>query len=257
MIRRGTVAAEHAACRGAASAESTESEGEEMSIGAVILAGGVGRRMGKSAPKQFLLLGGKPLIIHVAEAIGGIDAIGEIVVTCPAEYVDETTALLRNHGFDRRLRCVAGGASRQESVRKGLEALSSCDTVIIHEAVRPLVSRADFEALIADPSRNAFYGIAIPFTVLRGRGKVEGILDRDELVNVQLPQKFDYAALVRAHDAAAAAGESYTEDASLFFARGGGEVKILPGSERNLKITHPSDLITAEALYADWRGGGG
>ena len=56
---------------------------------------------------------------------------------------------------------------------------------------------------------------------------------------------------------AAAAGETYTEDASLFFARGGGEVKILPGSERNLKITHPSDLITAEALYADWRGGGG
>ena len=67
---------------------------------------------------------------------------------------------------------------------------------------------------------------------------------------------------LRVHDhpalhEAAAAGESYTEDASLFHARGAGEVKILAGSERNLKITHPSDLITAEALYAEWRGGGG
>ncbi|MGI9096587.1 MAG: IspD/TarI family cytidylyltransferase [Candidatus Limnocylindrus sp.] len=228
-----------------------------MSIGMVLLAGGVGKRMGKPAPKQFLLLGGKPLIIHVAEAISGVDSIGEIVVTCPAEHIDDTAALLRNHGLDRRIRCVAGGASRQESVRLGLAALSACDTVIIHEAVRPLVSTAEFQALIADAAPNAFYGIPIPFTVLRGRGKVEGILDRDELVNVQLPQKFAYTPLVKAHAEAAAAGESYTEDASLFYARGAGEVKILKGSERNLKITHPSDLITAEALYADWRGGGG
>lgn len=230
---------------------------DEMSIGMVLLAGGVGKRMGKPAPKQFLLLGGKPLIIHVAEAISGIEAIGEIIVTCPAEHIDDTVALLRNHGLDGRVRCIAGGTSRQESVQKGLAALSPCDTVLIHEAVRPLVSRAEFQALIGDPSPNAFYGIPIPFTVLRGRGKVEGILNRDELVNVQLPQKFNYAALVKAHAEAVAAGETYTEDASLFFARGGGEVKILKGSERNLKITHPSDLITAEALYADWRGGGG
>ena len=246
MIRRG----------GAAAALRTSEEGE-MSIGMVLLAGGVGKRMGKPAPKQFLLLVGKPLIIHVAEAISGIDSIGEIVVTCPAEHIDDTAALLRNHGLDRRIRCVAGGASRQESVQLGLAALSACDTVIIHEAVRPLVSSAEFQALIADAAPNAFYGIPIPFTVLRGRDKVEGILDRDELVNVQLPQKFAYAPLVKAHAEAAAAGESYTEDASLFYARGAGEVKILKGSERNLKITHPSDLITAEALYADWRGGGG
>jgi len=223
----------------------------------VLLAGGVGSGVGGPPPTLFLLLGGKPLIIHVAEAISGIDAIGEIVVTCPAEHIDDTAALLRNHGLDRRIRCVVGGASRQESVRLGLAALTPCDTVIIHEAVRPLVSRSEFQALIADAAPNAFYGIPIPFTVLRGRGTVEGILDRDELVNVQLPQKFAYAPLVKAHADAAAAGESYTEDASLFYARGGGEVKILVGSERNLKITHPSDLITAEALYADWRGGGG
>ena len=59
-----------------------------MSIGMVLLAGGVGKRMGRTSPKQFLLLGGKPLIIHVAEAISGIDAIGEIVVTCPADHID-------------------------------------------------------------------------------------------------------------------------------------------------------------------------
>ena len=88
-----------------------------------------------------------------------------------------------------------GGGSRQESVYKGLRALADCDSVIIHEAVRPLVTVAEFRALIDAEDPNAMFGIPIPFTVLKGHDYVEDLLERDELVNVQLPQKFDRAKL--------------------------------------------------------------
>ena len=101
------------------------------------------------------------------------------------------------------------------------------------------------------------FGIPIPFTVLKGHDYVEDLLERDELVNVQLPQKFDRAKLVAAHEAARRDGTSFTEDASLFHRYAGERVRILPGSERNIKITVPTDVVTAEAIYADVIGRGG
>ena len=85
---------------------------------------------------------------------------------------------------------------------------------------------------------------------------VEDLLERDELVNVQLPQKFDRAKLAAAHEAARRDGASFTEDASLFHHYAGERVRILPGSERNIKITVPTDIVTAEAIYADVIGRG-
>ena len=112
-----------------------------MKIGMIVLAGGVGKRIGRPFPKQFLLLGGKPLIIHVLEKARLIPAIERVVVTCPESHLDETRTLIDNHGFDAaRFSCIVGGGSRQESVYRGLEALDDTDTVIVHEAVRPLVT---------------------------------------------------------------------------------------------------------------------
>ena len=101
------------------------------------------------------------------------------------------------------------------------------------------------------------FGIPIPFTVLKGHEYVEGLLERDELVNVQLPQKFERAALMAAHEAARRDEATFTEDASLFHRYAGTPVRILPGSERNIKITVPTDIVTAEAIYADVIGRGG
>jgi 2-C-methyl-D-erythritol 4-phosphate cytidylyltransferase len=227
-----------------------------MTFGMVVLAGGIGRRVGRPFPKQFLLLGGKPLLVHVLEKARAIPELEQIVITCPQAHLDETRQLLENHGFDRRFRCIVGGATRQESVYLGLTALAGIDSVVIHEAVRPLVTADEFRALIASPDENAMYGIPISFTVLRGHEYVEGLLDRDELVNVQLPQKFDLPKLLAAHEAARAAGTSFTEDASLFVHHTKERVRILPGSERNVKITVPADVVMAEALYADFIGRG-
>lgn len=222
-----------------------------MKTGMIVLAGGVGKRIGRPVPKQFLLLGGNPLLVHVLEKARALPQISDVVITCPANFLDETREVIANHGFDERFRCIEGGASRQESVYRGLEALEGCDSVVIHEAVRPLVTIDEFRSLLEAPDENAMFGIPIPFTVLKGHDYVEGLLERSELVNVQLPQKFEAARLREAHEAARRDGATFTEDASLFVRYTDAPVRILPGSERNVKITVPTDLIIAEAIYAD------
>lgn len=222
-----------------------------MTTGMIVLAGGIGKRIGRPFPKQFLLLGGKPLIIHVLEKARAIAEIDQVVVTCPEDHLDATRELVANHRLDAKVRCIVGGGSRQESVYFGLLALDGCDSVVVHEAVRPLVTVAEFRALIDAEDVNAMYGIPIPFTVIKGHEYVEGLLARDELVNVQLPQKFDRAKLLGAHEAARREGRHFTEDAGLFFHYTGEKVRILPGSDRNVKITVPTDTVTAEAIYAD------
>ncbi len=223
-----------------------------MTTGMIVLAGGIGKRIGQPIPKQFLLLGGSPLIVHVLEKVIATPEIADVVITCPASHLEETRALIGNRGYgEDRFRCIEGGVTRQESVYRGLQALEGVDSIVIHEAVRPLVTADEFRALIDAPDPNAMFGIPIPFTVLKGHDYVEGLLERSELVNVQLPQKFDAALLRAAHDAAQRDGARFTEDASLFVRYADAPVRILPGSDRNLKITLPTDLIIAEAIYAD------
>jgi 2-C-methyl-D-erythritol 4-phosphate cytidylyltransferase len=225
-----------------------------MRTGMIVLAGGIGKRIGQPLPKQFLLIGGKPMLIHVLEKARALRALERIVVTCPASHLDETRELMANHGFDDRFACIQGGTTRQESVYNGILALDGCDSLVVHEAVRPLVSLEEFRALIDAADENVMYGIPIPFTVLKGHDYIEDLLERSELVNVQLPQKFNAAALRAAHERARDEGTTFTEDASLFFRYDGGSVRILRGSDRNLKITVPTDLIIAEAIYADTMG---
>lgn len=225
-----------------------------MTTGMIVLAGGIGKRIGRPVPKQFLLLGGKPLLIHVLDKARGLPELSDVVVTCPAAHLDETRRIMANHGFEERFRCIEGGASRQESVYRGLEALPDVTSVVIHEAVRPLVTLREFQALLAAEDANAMFGIPIPFTVLKGHDYVDELLERSELVNVQLPQKFDAGRLREAHEAARRDGRTFTEDASLFVHYTDAAVRILPGSDRNVKITVPTDLVIAEAIYADLMG---
>jgi len=223
-----------------------------MKTGMVILAGGVGKRMNKPIPKQFLILAGKPIIIHVLEKVEQLADVERVVITCPAEYVEQTQTLLEHRNLSGRFCCIEGGETRQESVYKGMLELGECDAVVIHEAVRPFVTLAEFRTLIDSEFENVIYGTRIPFTVLAGHEYVEDTLERSRLVNVQLPQKFDAKQLMAAHESARAEGIEFTEDASMLFHYQKSQIRILEGSERNIKITEPTDLIIGEAIYNEY-----
>lgn len=225
-----------------------------MRTAMIVLAGGVGRRLGQPIPKQFLLLGGTPLLVHVLDKARLIPELERVVIACPEKHLDDTARLIANHGFEDKFSCVLGGETRQESVYRGLCALQDFESVIIHEAVRPLVTVEDFTTLIGAPDPNVIYGIPIPFTVLKAHDYVDGLLERSELINVQLPQKFDHAELLAAHEAARRDEAHFTEDASLFYQYSAEPVRVLPGSDRNIKITVPVDIVVADAIYADMMG---
>lgn len=225
-----------------------------MRTAMIVLAGGVGRRLGQPIPKQFLLLGGTPLLVHVLDKARLIPELERVVIACPEKHLDDTARLIANHGFEDKFSCVLGGETRQESVYRGLCALQDFESVIIHEAVRPLVTVEDFTTLIGSPDPNVIYGIPIPFTVLKAHDYVDGLLERSELINVQLPQKFDHAELLAAHEAARRDEAHFTEDASLFYQYSAEPVRVLPGSDRNIKITVPVDIVVADAIYADMMG---
>lgn len=219
---------------------------------AIILAGGAGLRMQQDTPKQFLPLGGKPMILHTLERLEKIDAIGEVVVVCLSEY----HALLRQHIAAYTLRkpyqIVQSGDSRQSSTHQGLLA-AKFPRVIIHEAARPFVTTREFQALVDAPDENAIYGINIPFTVSCREGeRISGLLPRSELVNVQLPQKFGRDAMLRAHERAKAEGKTFTEDASILYEYEHATIAILPGTHYNIKVTEPVDLLTGEIIYKEY-----
>lgn len=219
-----------------------------MKYSAIILSGGRGSRMRESVPKQYLLLGGKPMIIHSIERLDRIESIDEIIIVCEDNYVEHLHDMMKEYSIEKPVKFVEGGATRQESVYNGLKEAKN-DNIILHEAARPFVQQRDFEALIANPSVNVTFGYDIPFTVLRGSSNVIGILDRSELINVQLPQKFNKHVLLSAHESAIINNVIYTEDASLLFDNSSETIAIQKGSNLNIKITEPLDLELGEIIY--------
>ena len=207
--------------------------------------------MRESVPKQYLLLGGKPMIIHSVERLDRIDSIGEIIIVCELNYVDHLREMMREYSIEKPVRLVEGGLTRQQSVYNGLKA-AEYDNIILHEAARPFVRQRDFESLIANHAVNVTFGYDIPFTVLRGSDKVIGILDRSELINVQLPQKFNKQVLIVAHEKANKNNVTYTEDASLLFDNSSETIAIQKGSNLNVKITEPLDLELGEIIYKNY-----
>ena len=206
----------------------------------VLLSGGSGTRMQNSVPKQYLLLAGKPVIMHTLEKVDRIDAIGQIVIVCTAQF-----------GIRKKIVFAPAGPTRQASVMSGLSRVGT-DDVIIHEAARPFVKTEDFEELIACPERNATFGLDIPFTVLKGHEAVEGILTRSELFNVQLPQKFETGLLREAHRKALEEGTSFTEDASqVFHYFPQTRIRICQGKDYNVKLTTRIDMLVGEIIYEE------
>ena len=214
----------------------------------LLLSGGKGSRMQESTPKQYLLLAGKPMIMHSIERFDRIADIVEIVIVCEPSYREVISQMAREYNITKNIVFADAGVNRQESVFNGLNAVCS-ENVIIHEAARPFVRTDEFLRLISDNEQNVTYGYDIPYTVLKGKSFVDGILNRSELINVQLPQKFNVEMLLNAHKTAMKSADVYTEDASLLFDITKCSIKVMRGTSYNIKITDPIDLLLGEIIY--------
>lgn len=218
---------------------------------AILLAGGKGARMQKSVPKQYLLLAGKPVIIHSLERLDELDEISEIVVVCEQEYTETITQLLTQYNITKEVFFALAGQTRQESVYNGLKKARN-EMVIIHEAARPFATINDFKKLIAANSTNALLGYSVPYTIVEGDKKLDRILDRSKLINVQLPQKFSRFELLKAHEKAFREGCQFTEDASLLFYYEKSNIEIIEGSNYNIKLTEALDMLIGEIIYKEY-----
>ena len=234
-------------------------------VAAVIVAAGRGQRVGGDVPKQYRSIAGEPVIRPALAAFlghPGIDAVQPVIHVRDAEaFRLATTGLLHS------LSPVSGGATRQASVRAGLEALRATrpDFVLIHDAARPFLTGALITRAIdaAAEHRAAVPAVPVADTVKKvdEREAVTETLDRSRLRLVQTPQAFAFDLIVEAHQRAAAAGrDDFTDDAALA-EWAGHRVTVFPGETTNVKLTTNDDFIRAEALrmvaLADVRTGNG
>ena len=221
-------------------------------VGVVFPAGGAGRRMGGDVPKQFRDLGGAPVLVQTLRAFARHPALDAAVVVVPAGEEAATEALLRAHGAEALV--VAGGPTRQASVSNGVAALPpAVGLVVVHDAVRPFVSRAVVSRVVEAARVGGAAAAAVPVAdTLRqgGAGPLFGeTVPRDGLWAVQTPQAARRDWLARA---AANAGRTVATDEVGLLQAAGYPVRIVEGDARNVKLTRPSDWRLAEALWSVW-----
>ena len=226
-----------------------------MTTAAVVPAAGRGERLGPGTPKALRLLGGVPLLVHSVRALATAGGVALVVVAAPAADVAAVRTLLAAHDAGAEVRVVAGGATRQQSVRLALAALPEhVDVVLVHDAARPLVP-IDLIDAVATAVRAGAGAVVPALPVADTIKRVEGAavvetLDRSRLRAIQTPQGFRRGVLEQAH---LAATDEATDDAGLV-ERAGGAVHVVAGSEEAFKVTRPLDLVLAEALLASRRG---
>ncbi len=211
--------------------------------------------MGGPVPKQFLALGGQPLVLHALRVLQASPVLDEIVLAVPPnemEYV--LSQVVAAHGFTKVHKVVPGGHERQDSVRHALEALNDeVEIVLIHDAVRPFLTARMVEEVVAVARAKGAAIIALPMkdTVKQVNPDrvIERTIDRRPLWLAQTPQAFRRDWLLAAHRKAHAEGVHATDDAYLV-EWAGHPVSVVEGSGENIKVTRPEDLIIGEAIWA-------
>jgi 2-C-methyl-D-erythritol 4-phosphate cytidylyltransferase len=217
---------------------------------AIIAAAGAGTRMASDRPKQFLLLAGTPVIFHTLKPFDECDSIQEVIVVLPAEESAGFLSLVEKFGVRKVARVVPGGATRADSVKRGLMAIRSAtaEIVVVHDGVRPFVTVEEINSTIAAAQTDGAAILVAPVTdtvkQVKG-GKVVRTLDRVELRRALTPQCFQYELLREAYRRADVNDPSLTDE-SVLVEQLGRPVSVVEGSGRNIKITTPSDLLMAE-----------
>lgn len=225
-------------------------------IAAILPAAGLGTRMGAETPKQFLELDGVPIFVHSLRKIASCEAVTDIVLATRAEEIAHLEERVRAEKFQQTVRVVRGGDTRQDSVGHALRQVpKEADIVLVHDAVRPFVTREQIARVIEEARRcgAAILGIPAMDTVKEvKRGSlpedvalITGTIPRERVVLAQTPQVFSAKLLRDAFARAEADGLNASDEAGLV-ERLGHDVHVVLGSERNIKITKPADMDLAK-----------
>jgi 2-C-methyl-D-erythritol 4-phosphate cytidylyltransferase len=235
-------------------------------VTAILPAAGLGTRMGAEKPKQFLELDGVSLLVFTLRRLAACPAITDFIIATRAEEMDSVAASVTGENLGRPIRVVRGGDTRQDSVANALPEVSQeADFILVHDAVRPLVTLNQIERVIAEAAvcGAAILGIPAMDTVKEVKratpqggaadvALITATIPRERVVLAQTPQVFRASLLLEAFGRARQDGVTASDEAGLV-ERMGHDVHVVAGSERNLKITRPGDMELAEFYFRQER----
>jgi 2-C-methyl-D-erythritol 4-phosphate cytidylyltransferase len=219
---------------------------------AIIAAAGQGTRLGGERPKQFLELAGVPVIIHTLKRFEQCAAIQEVIVVLPAQDASTFLTLAGKYGLRKLARVVPGGATRAESVWRGLQSVraATAEIVAVHDGVRPFVTPEEIEQTVRAASMSGAAILTAPLidTIKEvNNGQVVRTIERTHLQRALTPQCFHYELLRRAYEQSPELVASATDDSSLVESLGVA-VATVEGDARNIKLTRPEDIALAEII---------
>lgn len=231
---------------------------------AIILSGGIGTRMGTDCPKQYLMVQGRPILSYCLSIFEEHPAIDHIVIVAAQEWTEKIQKWITDDGITKFFSFAPAGRTRQHSIYNGLKAAKDCTpnegVVIIHDAARPLVSAQ----IISDCLQGAHEdGGAMPVITVKDTvyfsetgNRIDQLLERSKLYAGQAPEAFRFGEYLAIHDSATDDEIAATAGTSQIAYKHGMTVRLVPGSERNLKITTIEDLNTFEVILSENQKGG-
>ena len=226
-----------------------------MNVSVILPAAGFGTRMGGANRKQFLHLDGVPVLVRTIRKFAAAPAVGEIIVAVRPEDQAAVEEMLAKESAGKPVRVVQGGISRQESVENALKTISpDVELVAVHDAVRPFVDLETIQKVIDEAARTgaAIVGIVPVDTVKQVHlHKIRATIPRERLILTQTPQVFRRDILIEAFARARADQFTGTDESSLVERLDQVEVSVIPGNDRNIKITRPHDLKLAELFLSE------
>jgi 2-C-methyl-D-erythritol 4-phosphate cytidylyltransferase len=220
---------------------------------AIVVAAGKGTRLGGNRPKQFLELDGIPVIIHTLKQFESCREIDKVIVVLPAEDTQQFLSMAGSFGLKKLTQAVAGGATRAQSVQRGLAGAGDAEVIAVHDGVRPFVTPEEIDRVVAEARLNGAAILVAPVadTIKEiNDGRIVLTLPRAGLRRALTPQCFRAHILKRAFDQLAdleAQGIEVTDE-SFLVERLGIEVSAVEGATRNIKITRAEDLALGEVF---------
>lgn len=225
-------------------------------IKAILVMGGRGHRFGASIPKQFHLLSGKPIYLYALETLRASLAFSTIIIVCPKDWIDRVSKEIAR--FQDSIELVIGGATRQESCYLGLQRANPCDYVLIHDAVRPLLTHEiinkNIDSVLQHKAVNTICPVSDTIVHVSSATRfIQNIPNRSLCFQGQTPQTFAYPLILNAHNYALRSQVNNASDDCQLVLGIGHPIYTVNGSEQNIKITNAVDLYTAEHLLRTYR----